>query len=91
MKKEELIQRVEQLEAELLETQNAYHNEMKDSVLISQWDYNNYERIREDQNNLIDKNRELSENNIKLVNSLAELNGGVLKDLSQTIVNLTKQ
>ena len=94
MTKLELEKRNQELIVELTELQQK-HDELKQSmqsgVLITINENNHYMELQRTTNLLMDRTEKLHDSNAELIKSIANLNGGVLKDLSETIVNLTRK
>jgi predicted RNase H-like nuclease (RuvC/YqgF family) len=61
------------------------------AVKVDTYEYNNLLSCRESADYFAEKFRLATAANTELINTIATLNGGVLKDLSQTILNLTKR
>lgn len=64
---------------------------MNDGVLISFNENNHYQELQRNTVVSMERADKLQEVNTELIKAIANLNGGVLKDLSETIVNITKR
>ena len=93
MTKAELNKEIERLNdkiGSLFKTIAEY--ESGENVLVSRWEYENYERIRNDSERLISRCKELEHINNDLVKSISQLNGSsVLKNLSESILKLSNR
>ena len=93
MTKDELQQIIDKQHQEIAELQDEIdrQNEQSKNGVWLDWPANNhYIELQNSTNKSIERVEKLQESNTELINAIANLNGGVLKDLSQTIVNLTK-
>lgn len=83
--------RLENIDSEWQEKFEKEFHYAANSINISNRDYEHYQQLQETTMQAVERANQLSEANSELVKAIANLNGGVLKDLSQTIVSLTKK
>lgn len=89
--KENLQQKLRDKEIDFEAKLNAALDFKNNSTSISNSDYQHYLELQRSTINYIERTNALQESNTALINTIANLNGGVLKDLSETIVNLTSK
>jgi len=88
-KQQEIIDE-QKLEIETLRNELNEHAEQSKSGIWYTWDQDrHYHELQENTLKSIETADKMRDSNNELIKAIANLNGGVLKDLSQTIVNLT--